>query len=401
MIIAAVSGGPDSIALCEWLEKKHLPFVMAHVNYHHRPSACRDEAIVRQWADAHHKMLITLHPQLESGNFQHAARKARYDFFVHVARMFGAKTIAFGHQQDDAIETWMMQKERGGLYGHYGLCTWSDYERLRLFRPLLPYTKADIQKALDEAGIIYGIDESNLSNAYRRNQIRHSLIETADADQRKFWLEAMQEDEAALRLSIKEAERQAKRLACGQLPFEMLCTDDGWRILDAFFFWNEGRHQSKAAMLDLVDKLSSQSMITQGAHDFQLINGMVLVRKSTQETIPFFVGEKAVLEAMCVHDFKWNGIRFSQAGKTIESFFVIEDEFPLLIRPWKGADRIVLKTGTKKISRLLIDRKVPALFRRDVLVIESTKGLLYAQHAGCDRFHYVESGAFYMVKLPA
>ncbi|UNT93579.1 hypothetical protein KWG61_01960 [Allobaculum sp. Allo2] len=81
MICAAVSGGPDSMALLWFLESRHVPYFIAHVNYHHRPSASRDEAIVRQFAAEHQKTLWILHPAVhEAGNFQAQARADRYGF---------------------------------------------------------------------------------------------------------------------------------------------------------------------------------------------------------------------------------------------------------------------------------------------------------------------------------
>ena len=55
----------------------------------------------------------------------------------------------------------------------------------------------------------------------------------------------------------------------------------------------------------------------------------------------------------------------------MQGVYVSDDDFPLLIRNYKSTDKIILKNGTKKISRLFIDKKIPLLERKSIPIIEN------------------------------
>lgn len=416
MILAAVSGGPDSIALCEYLESRSLPYCIAHVNYHHRPTAGRDEAIVRDYATSHKRPLLILHPDLEDGNFQAAARKARYDFFLQAARYFKADTLALGHQQDDAIETWMMQKERGGLVSHYGLMEQSEYEGLKLWRPLLHRTKREIQQEMDEKHIRYGIDESNLGDEYRRNQIRHSRIETADSSQRKAWLAQMRADEDALQKRLKQAgesiqeknraknpdQKQGKNKEQVHLDASALYDDpQGWLALDAFLFLFLDRHFSRGCMQDLLGKLKTGKRIRHESLYLQEIDGFIEARNVEETYVPLWIKDEAQLEVMCQNGFTYGNSRFAKSGKRIESFAPALCDFPLTLRSVQSRDTIRLRSGVFRLGRILISRKVPALLRDEYRVLVHENEVLFMDSVGCELNRYMESAPFYVVKLPA
>lgn len=393
------------MALLHLLESGKEPYVICHVNYHHRPTAGRDENIVREFAKANHRELYILHPSQSSGNFQAAAREARYAFFADVCAATGASVIALGHQMDDHIETWMMQKERNALCQRYGLSVWSEMENLKLWRPLLSFTKSEIQAYMDVHHLPYGIDESNLSNDYRRNQIRHSRIENASYEQKKEWLKEIEEDNRRLKELNDKAE---KLLESGLRADDLIHHPEGWLALEKLLFslraradYSESVLFSKASLIELARALQSGKRVE--FHDFSLqsIDGIVHAKRSDQIHVPLYADSEKHLRAMCENHFAFDGVQFAASGKTIESFGVFQEDFPVYIRQNQPGDRILMRFGSKKISRLLIDRKVPALWRDDIRVIEGRKGILFAPFAGCDLDHYVERDRLFMVELPA
>lgn len=397
MICAAVSGGPDSMALLWFLESRHVPYFIAHVNYHHRPSASRDEAIVRQFAAEHQKTLWILHPAVhEAGNFQAQARADRYGFFVRLCRMTGADTIALGHHMDDSIETWMMQKERNAIVSHYGLQEWTDYEGLRLYRPLLAYSKAEIQQEMDRRRLPYGIDESNLQNDYRRNQIRHATIEPASASQKQAWLSEMEADNRKLEKRKKNA-----RTRSGQgVTMDDLNREDGWLLLDQLLFAHVKHHFSRRHMEELIEQLQSGRRKEIENFWIQNVDGKICLRKKEAPPLPFYVGSLAQLQQLCEMDYVWYGMKLSTHGTRMETFSVSDDDFPLLIRPWENGDTIEMRGGRLHLRRRMISRKIPAIERDLYRVIASDQGVLFAMDTGCDVYHYVEKPLFFMVKFP-
>ncbi len=91
------------MALLDMERKTGGGLFVCHVNYRKRPTADRDEAIVRQYCETHGIGLAVLYPHYEGGNFQAWARDVRYDFFCRQAHLQGIGTILVAHQQDDPV----------------------------------------------------------------------------------------------------------------------------------------------------------------------------------------------------------------------------------------------------------------------------------------------------------
>src|SRR5690606_27931195 len=118
-VVAAVSGGPDSVALLHMLRQLAAPLQFslsaAHVNHHFRGAEAAQEAEgVRELAEAWGIPCDIAHidvPQYiaSSGkNPQDAAREKRYEFLAEAARSRGAARIALAHHADDQAETVLM-----------------------------------------------------------------------------------------------------------------------------------------------------------------------------------------------------------------------------------------------------------------------------------------------------
>ena len=183
--VVACSGGPDSMALLDQLNKQGRDIVVAHVNYKHRDTADRDENIVKEYCQKYGIPVRVCYPIHEKGNFQAWARDVRYAFFEEVADEFDTKLLYVAHQMDDVIETYFFQKKRNMICDYYGLKQESSRHGYKIIRPLLSYTKAELQMYCVENGVSFGIDESNLTNHYTRNVIRHTQIEKMSRKDRK------------------------------------------------------------------------------------------------------------------------------------------------------------------------------------------------------------------------
>ena len=177
-IIVACSGGPDSMALLDKLYKQGHTIIVAHVNYHKRDTANRDEKIVRDYCQERSIEVEVQEPTFDNkSNFQSWARKVRYDFFFELATKNDTDQIYVAHHLDDHLETYLFQKSRNMLCDHYGLKSENIMKGMKIIRPLLHETKTQLMEYCDQNNIEYGIDESNLGNDYTRNKIRHSQIE--------------------------------------------------------------------------------------------------------------------------------------------------------------------------------------------------------------------------------
>ena len=172
-MIVGVSGGPDSMALLDLLSRIGMKVVIAHVNYQKRPTADRDEKIVKDYAKRYGIPYFVTRPTYHKDNFQAWAREVRYSFYKEIADIFSTRSIFLAHNLDDYIETLMMQMKRGSFHKHYGIGKSSLHDDYQIFRPLIIYPKSLLETYCQKNAIAYGIDETNLEDDYTRNYLRH------------------------------------------------------------------------------------------------------------------------------------------------------------------------------------------------------------------------------------
>ena len=194
-LVVAVSGGSDSLGLLTLL-LRHFPdparrLRVAHVNYGLRGRAARtDEERVKGFCADHHVPVRVLRVRgfkekvrKEKRSPQDLARAIRYSYFQEVVRREKAWGVAVAHHLEDQAETVLDRLLRGaGPRGLSGLRPIQvlDLSRtgkpLKVWRPLLKYSKEQIQNYLKTQGIEWREDASNQMTLYRRNQIRHQVL---------------------------------------------------------------------------------------------------------------------------------------------------------------------------------------------------------------------------------
>jgi len=185
VIIVAVSGGPDSVALLKVLDifshKYMLTLITAHLNHGLRgEESNRDEEFVRKLSGSmgiefECKYVDIPSLRQEKGrSTEEIAREERYQFLAEVARKHRARKIALGHHLDDQTETVLMNFIRGsGMEGLKGILP---VREGMYIRPLIATTRGDILDFLERKGIQFMMDSSNAHDLYFRNRIRHHLI---------------------------------------------------------------------------------------------------------------------------------------------------------------------------------------------------------------------------------
>ncbi|MBE0496015.1 MAG: tRNA lysidine(34) synthetase TilS [Campylobacterales bacterium] len=171
--LLAFSGGVDSSALFFTLLYQGIPFSVAHVNYQTRPQSSTEEAHVAALCKKHDIEAYFLTCKLSQGNFEHRARKARYDFFETLASTHGFDTLLTAHQLDDRLEWLLMQLCQGaGAVELLGFKAEESRGDLRLVRPFLEHTKASLKTFLHQHSFPYYLDSSNDDPSFLRNRFR-------------------------------------------------------------------------------------------------------------------------------------------------------------------------------------------------------------------------------------
>lgn len=177
-LLAAVSGGPDSMALLYMLHRLEIDTVVCHVNYRKRGAASRRDAelveqISFEWGFDCHTVVPDEEPE-EGTNFQQWARDQRYHIFRSLAEEYAADAIAVAHHRDDQVETILQKLFRGaGLESWGGMRVHDD----DIFRPLLEQSREEIDRYIEEHAVPCRVDRSNLESEFARNFLRNEWLE--------------------------------------------------------------------------------------------------------------------------------------------------------------------------------------------------------------------------------
>ena len=183
-VVAAVSGGSDSMALAhilrELAEAGTLTLAgLAHVNHQLRPTADRDEAFVRDVAASFGVAFfadrddVAARARRERSSIEAAARDARYEALARARVAAGADLIALGHTRDDQAETVLLRLIRGA--GPRGLAGMHP-RRGAVVRPLLTCRRSELRAWLSARGAAFVEDETNADVSIPRNRVRAELL---------------------------------------------------------------------------------------------------------------------------------------------------------------------------------------------------------------------------------
>lgn len=175
LILCALSGGGDSVALVHFLKTRGFRVAAAHFDHHLRPNSGEDARFAREFCRGMDIPFYLGGAQVGSmpGNTEENARRARYAFLEETAASLGAARIATAHNANDNLETVLLHLTRGcGLQGLCGI----QPRRGILVRPMLQTTRAAVEAYLKEQGLCYVTDQTNADDRYARNRLRHQVV---------------------------------------------------------------------------------------------------------------------------------------------------------------------------------------------------------------------------------
>lgn len=191
--LLAVSGGIDSICLASLFLNSSAGrrFAVAHCNFHLRgEDSDSDEALVAAWCGRNgvrfHKADFDTEQYASSHNvsIEMAARELRYDWFASLCKDNGYYGVAVAHNANDNAETLILNLLRGtGLRGVTGMqaesavpVTREDLAGVRLLRPMLSFSREQIEEYVAANSLEYHDDRTNAETVYKRNRIRHLVF---------------------------------------------------------------------------------------------------------------------------------------------------------------------------------------------------------------------------------
>lgn len=193
-VVMGVSGGADSVCLflmlCELAKEMPLQLVVVHVHHGIREEADADADYVKSLCDAYHVPFVFVREDVkayarrEHLSEEEAGRKIRYQAFEETLEKYakGEAThgrIAVAHNANDRAETMLFHLFRGtGLAGASGIKP----VREPVIRPILCLKREEIEEYLEERGISFCIDHTNMEDTYTRNRIRNHMLPYAEKE---------------------------------------------------------------------------------------------------------------------------------------------------------------------------------------------------------------------------
>ena len=382
-VIAAVSGGADSIALLFALfllrEEWGITLEAAHFNHCLRgEESNRDARFVADFC-AHYG--IPLH--MCSGNvvpgekgLEAAARDARYRFL----RSLPGK-VATAHTADDNAETVLMRLLRGtGLKGLGAIAPVSG----NVIRPMLSVTRREVEAFLEEYALAHIEDSSNGEDTFLRNRIRHRIMPLLYEENPRIG-----ENLSSMALNLRLDEACLSRLASGPMPGieELKSLPDAIRrrYLERFLKEN-GVREPEDSHIALVEALVFSDRPSARAN----LPGPVTVARSYERLVCLPPSQREEQVALpCPGEVTYGRWRVVCAPashiQNTGRVFTVCPEGPMLLRPRQPGDAITLPGGTKSLKKLFIDRKIPADCRGSIPVLCDQAGILAVADIGVNQ----------------
>jgi len=394
--LVAVSGGIDSVVLCELCRQAGFSFAMAHCNFGLRgEESKRDESFVRGLGEKYGVEVFVQH--FDTACFatetklsiQEAARVLRYKWFdeLRSEKVFSYTLLA--HHADDNIETLLMNFFRGtGLDGLAGMNVFTPPGTC--VRPMLSFSKENIKAFAEEHKLEWVEDSSNASSKYTRNFFRNELIpqikkvypqveaNLSDNVQRVSKVNTLyQKLVSDFKKKLCRYEKDEVRIPIKQL-MEYAHTSLIFEIIRDYGFTEK--------QVDEVIKLSrsdSGKFIDNGTYRFIRPRAWFIITKSrsTGETIAIDDTEDLIHFEQGVIEIK--KIKADKVKINADAFIAQLDakdiQFPLVLRKWKNGDYFypLGMKKKKKVARFLIDQKVVKHQKESVYVRESNKKILW------------------------
>jgi tRNA(Ile)-lysidine synthase len=410
-LLIAVSGGVDSVVLCDLCSRSGFAFAIAHANFQLRGTdSVMDECFVKGLADnyrvrLHVRKFDTLSfAEANRVSVQVAARELRYAWFHEVLGNDNYRYLLTAHHADDNIETIVMNFFRGtGITGLRGMLS----RHGNIVRPLLFASKAEILKYAKERRLTWREDSSNASDKYSRNYFRnailpmvykifpevesnleHNIARFADAEE--LYRQAID----AHKKSLIEQRANEYHIPVLKLKKASPLNTILYEITREFNFTP---HQL-ADVLHLLDAEQGK-YVDSSTHRIIRNRAWIIIvpRESLVATNIVIDAHDEVVNfdhhALQVTTSTTDHIHFSKLPSVAE-LDKKQIKFPLLLRKWRPGDYFypLGMKKKKKISRFLIDQKLSPTEKERVWVVESGKRICWVVGMRIDeRFKIVAS----------
>jgi len=393
--LLACSGGLDSMALAHILHAAGIQVELAHVNFGLRGTESDgDEEFVKSWAQDRflpihiHRTNTAEWADKNGISIQMAAREIRYQFFEEIRNQHHLEGIILAHHQDDQLETIFLNLVRStGIEGLYGMSE----RRGWLIRPLLPFSRAQLESYMEEVKQTWREDRSNASNDYKRNKLRHSglpALYNLEPDARQNLLQSFERLKDTGKafsglFELWKTEHIRDQHGISFLAYKSLSNMPG--VASLLYFWLKpyGFNSDQALSLSKsLEDIKPGKLLRSATYELSLDREELLLYP-----IPVAFPELELPVGTPSFELPEGGyhLTWGPPQKEIDRnpahgvFDLDQLEFPLQIRSWQEGDRFnpLGMQSEKKISDFLIDNKVPFALKKEVKVLVSGNKIVW------------------------
>jgi tRNA(Ile)-lysidine synthase len=391
-ILAAVSGGIDSVLMAHLLKAADYDFAIAHCNFQLRgDEALRDQQFCRSLAATLGVPFHTVNFNTEQYaaenkiSIQMAARDLRYQWFDNISREAGYEAVSLAHHQNDTIETILLNLTRGtGIAGLHGILP----KNGKLVRPLLFLTRVEIQTIVTAEGLTFVEDSSNASAKYARNKIRLEVVpklkELNPSLENTFEnsLQHFRDLELLLELKLDELRQTLPQVHDGLTHFPISEVKKLnpkrlllFKLLDEYGF-NETSIDGLIASLDK----HAGRVFESGTHTLLLDRENIILKQKTAAPLPQVIinttdhtANFGVYKLTLLHDDSALIIKDNPLAVSIDADKVI---YPITVRSWNEGDHFfpLGMKGRKKLSDFFINQKVPLHKKEEIPILVNGNG---------------------------
>jgi tRNA(Ile)-lysidine synthase len=394
--LLAVSGGIDSMVMADLFLQQQLEFSVAHCNFQLREEDSNlDEQLVIDWCIKNNIDYFIKRVDTKEYCAQHkcsiqvGAREIRYAFFDEICADKNIDFIVTAHHQDDTIETTLFQFFRGtGIQGLTGIPA----RNQKIIRPLLSYSKQQIVDYAAKFQVAFREDKSNLKQDYSRNKMRLHIIPQLEELYPAFKnniannIHRMNEVNEIYLQQIKNYKKKLIEQRGKDFYIPILKLKTITPLATILFELIKEFHFSYDQTLQVLQLLERQTGSLVASQSHQIIknrNFLIVTEKNTQlsELILIDEGNTKIetqdfvmkLKSIRADKFEINkGLKYC----AIDAKLI---EFPLLLRKWRTGDYLYPfgMTKKKKLSKVLIDAKIPLHEKETIWVVESNKKIVW------------------------
>jgi tRNA(Ile)-lysidine synthase len=391
-LLLATSGGLDSMIMVDLFHKLSFDMAMAHCNFQLRGiESFEDQKFVQNYAHANEiDVFIT---QFDTTTFakdfklsiQVAARELRYSWFYELLETNKYDYILTAHHADDNLETFIINLIRGtGLEGLTGIPA----QNGNIIRPLLIFSRQEIEQYAKENNIEWREDSSNTSDKYLRNKIRHNVVPV---------LKELNPDFLSSFLKTQAYLHESKAMAedASILVYQQVAAEKGEEIhfdlnklkklpnyKSYLYEWlNEFKFSAWEDIYDLVDGQSGKQVFSDGFRLLKDRDSLILCPINNEDEIEeyyIFKDQKEINIPLNLSFLKVTDT--SLVSNT--TIFVDEDKlwFPLVLRRWKHGDKFQptgMEGKSKKVSKFFKDNKLSLIEKENSWILCSDKQIVW------------------------